>query len=233
MPAPAYRSHTATQEVFPNISLDRPAGVANGDLLIASMAIHMNSNTVDISTVPTGWTLLRTVNNFANANQRLSVYWKIAASEPASWTWVTSISTGFSCVGSVIAISDPVDLGAGVYIADHSGAGESAASNSHPASSVTAVSADDMLVYFGSCRQSGLGTTSWTPPTGFTERFEIHETNTDHHLTASMKAAGAAGATGTVTATTPATAVKASVILAAAVGGTGAAPFVPKIAILG
>lgn len=68
-----------------DIVASRPAGTVDGDLLIAQIN---TANTQTITAVPSGWLLIGTAT--AAAQTRTHYYWKIAASEPATWTWTRS-----------------------------------------------------------------------------------------------------------------------------------------------
>ncbi len=66
-----------------DVSPSKPAGTADGDLLIARAYLEADTNTW--ATVPSGWSLAGSIANTGGFT--LWVYWKVASSEPASWTW--------------------------------------------------------------------------------------------------------------------------------------------------
>lgn len=60
---------------------NKPTGVAQGDILVASVYTHYLSSVID---PPTGWTQIVGLS----VNDRMRHYWKIAgASEPSTWNW--------------------------------------------------------------------------------------------------------------------------------------------------
>lgn len=65
-------------------AVTKPAHVADGELVFVILNID-GSGTVN--TVPTGWALIGTAQA-ASTDSELRVYWKVAASEGASWSWV-------------------------------------------------------------------------------------------------------------------------------------------------
>lgn len=75
-----------------SITIPRPSGVEDGDLLLAVVA-SLPSAGVDF-TAPSGWTRIL-------EDEQRAVYTKIASSEPASWTW--SDMTVGSVTGCVAA----------------------------------------------------------------------------------------------------------------------------------
>lgn len=73
---------TLTPNTHTNSTVTKPAGTTNGDVMIAQMYIESTSTV----TPPTGWTEL-TGSPVVGTNNDTRFYWKIAASEGASWTW--------------------------------------------------------------------------------------------------------------------------------------------------
>src|SRR5689334_18499080 len=66
----------------------KPAGTVDGDFILAFISVG-NNNTI---TAPAGWTELSLTTNFAGATLQNRIYWKVASSEPASWTWTFTSS---------------------------------------------------------------------------------------------------------------------------------------------
>ena len=65
--------------------MNKPSGVATGDLLLAALDVRRAPNI----TAPAGWTLIRTTTN--GTTMRQAVYYRIAtASEPSSYRWTFS-----------------------------------------------------------------------------------------------------------------------------------------------
>lgn len=132
------------------ITLTKPAGVIDGDELIAVVMCFGGNRS--ISTVPSGWTLV-TSQNVATSDL-CSVYKKTASGEPASWTWNASgITVGG---GGVIALIDydattPVDISAVA----------AAAATTTPsfANTVTPARDNELLIMFVSAGNGRLGIT--------------------------------------------------------------------------
>ena len=67
------------------VTVNKPSGVATGDLLLAALDVRRAPNI----TAPAGWTLIRTTTN--GTAMRQAVYYRIAtASEPSSYRWTFS-----------------------------------------------------------------------------------------------------------------------------------------------
>jgi len=100
--APAYRSHTTASVNSDTLTINKPAGTASGDLLIAHIH-HVTGNQSIDPTPPSGaWTLIGS----RQANSSSSQWWFWAAaggSEPASYDW-TGLPSGFQ-EGSITAVS--------------------------------------------------------------------------------------------------------------------------------
>lgn len=65
----------------------KPGGVVNGDFLLAFVSTGVTS----AITAPPGWTEVPLGTNTA-PNLQNRIYWKVASSEPASWTWTFASS---------------------------------------------------------------------------------------------------------------------------------------------
>jgi hypothetical protein len=175
------------------LTINKPAGTVENDLMIASIAVRPDIATI---TPPAGWTLVRRIDNAsANANS-LAIYWKVAgASEPASYSWTFSTSTGSA--GGIRAFfgvdtANPIDVENGQ---------STPAGLSHETPSVTTTVANAMVVTSHAFSSSA----TWTPPAGMTEAFDVASEAVPN--TAGISIEGnyaiqtAAGATGTKTAT--------------------------------
>lgn len=75
-----------------------PAGVADGDVMVAAVVAGNQSAAV---TPPAGWTLLADMQSNVGAGQRLLAYTRTAASEPGSYQWTTSHAADGLCVAIV------------------------------------------------------------------------------------------------------------------------------------
>jgi len=167
---PAFRAANSAVATGGTLTITKPTGTAANDVLIASIAVTPSSVTI---TPPSGWTLVRRLDNAGPASNSLAVYYKAAgASEPTSYAWsVTGATFG---VGGIQGFTG-VDTASPIHLES----GQSTASSlTHATPSITTTVANAMLVTSHAFASSS----SWTPPSGMTESFD--------------KANGAANATG-------------------------------------
>lgn len=192
---PIFRAATsagATSGVL-SLKINKPAGTAQGDVLVAAIAIRPSTATV---TAPSGWTLLRRINNSSGNSGSLVVYYKVAtASEATNYSWSFNASSG-SAGGirgfSNVDTANPIDVDAG----QNTGSGLTL-----PAPSVTTRYANDMIVTSHEFSSAA----TFTPPNGMTEAFEATSDAAPNSAGVSMEGnyqlQGAIGVTGTRTAT--------------------------------
>lgn len=97
------------------ISINKPAGVVENDLLVTSLVV--NSTTTNVI-APTGWTLIQSVAT--SGSMKHNTYYKIASTtEPVSYTWTIGTTNKTSTIG-MVAISgvntlNPVNIWSGKY----------------------------------------------------------------------------------------------------------------------
>ncbi|MGH2699559.1 MAG: Ig-like domain-containing protein, partial [Actinomycetota bacterium] len=178
---------SAANATATTLSIDRPAGVAAGDVMLASIDVRGKPQV----TPPVGWTLIRSdVNGSA---LKLETYYRSAgSSEPASYTWTFPVERG--AAGGIAAFSG-VDTGAPV---DASGGQVNASSTLITAPSITTTVPDTMLVGSFAIR----GATQIAPPSGMTERWDLASTGSSKITSAgATEARAATGATGERVAT--------------------------------
>lgn len=93
---------TLSQAAAASITINVPAGTANGDFLLM---VVTDSNPVPWGSpsgaVPSGWTLIGNAADAGNDDNYSSAYWRTAASEPANYT--VSLSSATSPMCGVIA----------------------------------------------------------------------------------------------------------------------------------
>jgi hypothetical protein len=93
----AFRAATSAKTTNKKLTISKPAGLAAGDVMLASIAVASNAT----ATAPTGWTQIGTLTS---GSMRQTIYWHVAvASEPASYTW--SFSSNQNAVGGIVAYS--------------------------------------------------------------------------------------------------------------------------------
>ena len=164
--------------------MNKPSGVVDGDFLL--MFIVQN-NPLAFSAIPSGWTLIqdsRADHGGANA----ITYYKIASSEPASYTW--DYGSGFSERTSACLIA----LTGGTY--DEIGQTEDGSgSTTCVAPSVTVDSAGSVII-----AANGQKDTDYTStPSGYTEVMNV---TAKCNLWLGYQTGVASGASGTATWTT-------------------------------
>jgi hypothetical protein len=97
----AFRSSSQSGVSNGDLLISVPPGTANGDTLIASVAIRPNSITV---ATPPGWTLVRRTQQTNDISMSLYTFFKFAAAEPSGYTF--TVSGGHSgIVGGIVAFS--------------------------------------------------------------------------------------------------------------------------------
>jgi hypothetical protein len=148
-----------------SVVVARPAGVVNGDLLLAFVA---QAGTATV-TAPTGWTLFGSQTTGGAVS--LAVYWKVASSEPSSWTWTLGSSLRNWASVSAYTGVDPA-----APINDSS-------SNTYPgAATAFALATYPQMLRFGAgvfavagVRTASGAATTWTPSgmVGITERADL------------------------------------------------------------
>lgn len=164
-----------------------PAGLTAGDVLVASVDVRGRPTI----TAPSGWSLVR--YDEAGSTMRKATYVKVAgASESTSWTWSLSRAEGATVVVAAysgVSTSNPVDAVGGQV---------NLASSSITAPSVsTSVAGAQLVGLFGIARSTDV-----VPPSTMTELGQATASAT-YLVTGQVsdEARGAAGATGTRTAT--------------------------------
>lgn len=154
------------------LTIARPAGIAPGQALVASIAARPRSMTV---TAPTGWVQMTYTNqtnggsSTAPGGMSLITYYKIVTtSEPANYTWTFAnpSNSGGSAVGGILAFSgidtangNPIDNNGSAWSARLTGAG-----TTHGTNSINTVSANTMIV----SSISYLSASNFNTPTGIT-----------------------------------------------------------------
>ncbi len=145
-----------------SLSINKPTGTTSGDVMIASLAISPGS--VKIAT-PTGWTLVRTIQNTSSTTSRLAVFQRVAtSSEPSSYTWTFSGSHN-GAVGGIMSFSG---VDSTTPITAENGK-TTASSATHTTPSISPTSTNVMLVGTFSYASSG----TWTAPSGMIEAVDV------------------------------------------------------------
>lgn len=178
--AAAYRSSDGTYNASSNSNtVTKPSSTADGDLMLA--LVYINDSTATI-TPPAGWNLLETNNTPQSAKS--SLYWKIASSEGASWTWsFSSTARNRASVHSFTGIDGSVP---------YSGHGNNGVADGDAISpSIWSGVPDSLLVYL--VNQDSALTSSWTAPGGMTERYDTNGASSHGVFTQTLTSEGMSG----------------------------------------
>ena len=162
------------------VVINKPAGTAAGNVLIASIAL----NGTTITTAPSGWVQIAAI---ITINPRLYAYYRVAgAGEPATYTWTLS---------AAVANSGGIARYSGVNNANPLDATTTTATatvvTSLAVPAVTTVSPGAMLVGAAAINSSN-ETILITSPAGMTERWDLGGKRQDY-ADALQPAAGSSG----------------------------------------
>lgn len=186
----------------PDITLSKPTGVVQGDVMVANIGFNSVNNTNDIISVPASWNLIGTALSSDGA-LRLRMYYKVAtSSEPSSYTWTMSTgNAGFNggiLAYSGVSTSSPIDTNAVSIAMDNN-----ISSSAHAASGVTATAGETVLVFFNGVNPSANwgSTSSWGATTPTTTSRVTASNTTNRMMRAFDLQVVASGATGSFTST--------------------------------
>jgi len=218
----AYRSHTVDEfYTLATVTLDKPASVASGDVLLAWFVNNDGSRV--LNTLPSGWTLIASATTTSAPSTGAWLCKKVAGgSEPATYDFVFNYD--FNGRAAIVAYQSGSDVS--VYgTASAADAGSSTPYNV-AAAAITVPDNDSKLVFFGAGRFTTTGSApAFTPPASYTERIDSGASYDPRALTVAditQASAGSSGAvTGTVARTSAGAARTVGVLVAIApVGGS-------------
>lgn len=204
------------------VSASVPVGTANGDLLFAQ--VYANNQpattlTLPAAVLPAGWTQIDSLSVLAGApNYRLTTAYRIAASEPASYTFGVDGSTAANAFIRTYAgpwAASPLDV---------HGTQQNSFTTSASVGSVTVSTANSLALM--SIGQGGGSIAISAMPSGFSAGANGTAGSSRHDVL--ENAAIAAGATGTLTATM-ASAVSNVVFIAVFTPGAGGTTVVAPV----
>lgn len=113
-PQAAFRAASSAATNTSSLAIGLPSGTAANDVLIAAVGVRPSSATI---TPPSGWTLIRRVDNASGQTNSLAVFRRVVTgSEPSFFTWdVTgaAYSAGGIQAFSGVDTANPVDAEAG------------------------------------------------------------------------------------------------------------------------
>lgn len=197
-----------------NITINKPAGVIAGDLMLVNIAKGGNRTTNPSSG---GWTFITGADLGGGTQRYGGVLYKIAgAAEPANYTFALGAGTN-SASGGIVAFSGvntttPFDVAPGTISVQPSQTGV-------VANSITTVTANTAIVMFG---QAAGDNPTWinanwntTSPGALTELFDVNQANNDQSSAgAAWAAKPTIGATGNGAATLSLTERNGGILLA-------------------
>jgi hypothetical protein len=162
-------SATSATTTGTTLTIDKPSGVVEGDLLIVNIT---HSNTTGDPSL-SGWTLIAGSDQ---GNYRYSaILYKIAtASEGTSYSFTVPSGT-YGSVGSIIAFSD-VNTTSPFDVTPGSLSSGSASSYLATATGITTVSDNAAIVFIGGSNETSFNSWSGSTPT-FTEIMEVDNSN--------------------------------------------------------
>jgi hypothetical protein len=153
----AYRASTSAGNASGGaLSINKPAGTVDGDLLVAVLYLESDTNTW---TPPAGWNTSAALTQDNTGSLQMQVFWKIASGEGASWSWTPGTNNWRS--GVVAAYSGGSGSGERVDIAGGSQGDAISPVTNQTAPSVSTTVVDDLLV-FGYGNFSGTNVTAMT-----------------------------------------------------------------------
>jgi calcineurin-like phosphoesterase family protein len=175
-----------------SLTIDRPAGTKEGDVMVASVVANDN----DPLAPPPGWTAIRT--DVVKDAVRQDIYYRVAkANDPASFTWTLGRNrrlAGAISTYSGVDAARPVDADGAKL--------ESAGGATLTAPSITTTTQGAMLIALVAVNSDG----TISAPAGMTERWEVASRFPGQPRSAVTEGSDeiltAAGATGTRRATT-------------------------------
>ena len=203
------------------LTVAKPSGTSGGDVLVASVAVQPYTASI---TPPAGWTLIRQTNQTTGNTNAQALYYKIAgASEPASYSWTFSSSTGSA--GGIMSFynvntTNPISTSNGT---------STSSSLNHTAPTTYVSVSNTMIVTAHSFASSA----NWSSPVGMTEAVDraSNSVPSSGGISLQMNFANqsAAGWTGSKTATASANADVGVAQIVALVGLGCAAPSPPTV----
>jgi hypothetical protein len=184
------------------LTINKPAGVVQNDVMIASISVGPSTATI---TPPAGWTLVRRTDQATGTSNSLAVYKLLAgAAEPASYDWTFSAGhTG--AAGGIMAFS-----GADPVLVETDSGVNTASGTAHATPSLTTGLYNTMII---TSHSVGVSTaTTWNYPVGMTEAVDANGGSAALEMNYVLQAV--AGASGTKSATSSTTATGNAHILA-------------------
>jgi hypothetical protein len=152
------------------ITIGKPSGTSNGDVLVAVLITLDNNN---YSSVPTGWTLLTRYTTGSETDRGIHVYYKVitnAAGEPTTYSWQqpgSELQQG--CIYNLRGVytADPIDTYSATHDTDTSG------NVSCPGLTTTYNNAFILNAGMVAELRGGHVSGTWSPPSGITKDLDL------------------------------------------------------------
>jgi hypothetical protein len=173
-----FRSAAASGGSTPQ-ALSVPVGVVNGDLLFMCAALGGGSSNGTGFNALSGWVQLEQVVSAVGFTADMTTWWKVANSEPASYTPVPRVGSGSSVLlaGAVLAYRNVVPASPIRSISSsvlNSAAGPGSATSPAPGSLVGVTVGDVSIICYGWMDDlGGSNLPPFTTPSGWTSRVDV------------------------------------------------------------
>jgi len=183
-----------------SVTANKPANVANNDLLVA--VVYGRSNTAQYTTPPTGWTAVNPGGTRTTSVGWQTFYYKpipVAASEAAtSYTWAGGTNGRHDVI---IGRVSGADLASPIEAVGNDALAIGGTPQTLPMPAVTAVSTNGLLITGENTQvTTGASPVNLTPPAGITKLATVTTTTSaqNNNLGMSYKQLSASGSTGTM-----------------------------------
>lgn len=162
--APFWQSSNTTSGtgiISGTMSIPPPSGIQDGDLLVAFVTVSGAGG--NFTSAPSGWTLQQdiAVNPFSRC------YTKVASSESGNYDWGLAATATFNYVGGIHRING-VDPTTPVNVS-----GKNNGSAADPIANGVTTTVVNCLVLAGVAQNSATVAVTFTPPTGWDERWDL------------------------------------------------------------
>jgi len=190
---PTLIAHAETYVYAASLTVAKPTGTANGDVMWAWINLRWNST---VTTAPSGWTLIDSFQQTGGTQGgNWYLYRKVASGQGASYQWTFSQTQNhWACIVTTRGADTTTPLNAGGTI------NSTLASTTHAMTAITPTVANTLLLAFYSGRHGSATPSAYTPPSGMTEYVDFNNNYSGIGI-ASLDAPTAHASTGTKTAT--------------------------------
>jgi hypothetical protein len=127
-----------------SLQVNVPVGTITNDVMVALVVVGPSAGFLPTITAPIGWTSIRTDTDPGNNTLKQQLWYRVANSEPANYTWTFSLSV--KAAGAIVTYAN---ANTGGPIDDKAGQGN-ASSTSVTAPGVTTTKDSDTLLFLGS-----------------------------------------------------------------------------------